>query len=235
MHQMNEAIRVLLVDDHAIMRDGLQSILSLEEDITVVGEAVNGFEAIAKVKELSPHVVIMDINMPGMDGVEATRKIKDDCPDIAILVLTMYDHDEYLFSMIRAGATGYLLKDAPSNELVQGIRAAYRGESILHPVIARKLMDQYSNSPIKLETRVKEKTGHNAEPIMGFPFSPRELEVLEAMTHGLTNKEIASKLFISDKTVKIHVSKILKKMSVKSRSQAIITAVQNQYVRMEQN
>ncbi|SMO36925.1 response regulator [Melghirimyces algeriensis] len=214
-------INVLLVDDHAILRDGLSSIISLEEDMEVVGQADSGAESIELIEKLNPDVVLMDINMPGMSGVEAIRRIRAKNLKVAVLVLTMFDRDEYLYESIRAGATGYLLKDAPSSDVIDAIRSAYRGESTLHPVMARKLLDNISGGK-------KTESGTNEDSL-----TPRELDVLNLMVKGLSNKEIAEQLFISDKTVKIHVSNILKKLRVKSRSQAIIYAIQHELVLLD--
>ncbi|MFD1426409.1 DNA-binding NarL/FixJ family response regulator [Kroppenstedtia sanguinis] len=214
-------INVLLVDDHAVLRDGLSNIISLEEDMEVVGQASSGAESLTMIEELQPDVVLMDINMPGMSGVEAIRRIRAKDQKVAVLVLTMFDRDEYLYESIRAGATGYLLKDAPSSDVIDAIRSAFRGESTLHPVMARKLLDNISGGK-------KTDRGSNEDSL-----TPRELDVLNLMVKGLSNKEIAEQLFISDKTVKIHVSNILKKLRVKSRSQAIIYAIQHELVLLD--
>jgi DNA-binding NarL/FixJ family response regulator len=211
-------ISILLVDDHAILRDGLKNILSFEDDIRVVGEAISGEEALKLTEELSPDVIIMDINLPGMNGVETTAVIKAKNPDARILVLTMYTHDEYLMSALKAGADGYLLKDAPSEHVVDAINAVYRGESMITPSMTKKLVNIHLQ-----QTQVKKDESN---------LTDREQEVLVGLVEGLSNKEIADKLFISDKTVKIHVSKIFKKLEVKSRSQAVIYAVQNHLVSM---
>jgi DNA-binding NarL/FixJ family response regulator len=211
-------ISILIVDDHAILRDGLKNILSFEGDIHVVGEAVSGEEAIILTEKLSPDVIIMDINLPGMNGVETTAVIKAKNPDARILMLTMYTHDEYLLSALKAGADGYLLKDAPSEHVVDAINAVYRGESMITPRMTKKLVNIHLQ-----QTQVKKDDSN---------LTDREQEVLIGLVEGLSNKEIAEKLFISDKTVKIHVSKIFKKLEVKSRSQAVIYAVQNQLVSM---
>jgi DNA-binding NarL/FixJ family response regulator len=211
-------ISILLVDDHAILRDGLKNILSFEDDIRVVGEAISGEEALKLTEELSPDVIIMDINLPGMNGVETTAVIKAKNPVARILVLTMYTHDEYLMSALKAGADGYLLKDAPSEHVVDAINAVYRGESMITPSMTKKLVNIHLQ-----QTQVKKDESN---------LTDREQEVLVGLVEGLSNKEIADKLFISDKTVKIHVSKIFKKLEVKSRSQAVIYAVQNHLVSM---
>jgi DNA-binding NarL/FixJ family response regulator len=211
-------IKILLVDDHAILRDGLKNILSFEDDMKVVGEAISGEEAIKLADELAPDVIIMDINLPGINGVETTAIIKSKNPNARILVLTMYTHDEYLLSALKAGADGYLLKDAPSEHVVDAINTVFRGESMITPRMTKKLVNIHLQ-----QTHFKKDESNLTE---------REQEVLIGLVEGLSNKEIAEKLFISDKTVKIHVSKIFKKLEVKSRSQAVIYAVQNQLVPM---
>jgi DNA-binding NarL/FixJ family response regulator len=207
-------INVMLVDDHAVLRDGLKNIIDFEEDISFVAEAQSGEEALDKLKEIKPDVIVMDINLPGKNGVEITGEVKSLYPTIKVLILTMYNHDEYLMSALREGADGYLLKDSPSEQVIDAIRSVSRGESMLHPSMAKKLINfhklQHKNDDSEL--------------------TPREKEVLICLVEGLSNKETADKLFISDKTVKIHVSKIFKKLNVKSRSQAVIYAVQNQIV-----
>jgi RNA polymerase sigma factor (sigma-70 family) len=229
-------IRVLLVDDHAVLLEGMNRIIDHEEDMIVVGKASNGVEAVDLVRKLKPEVVIMDINMPQMDGVKATQIIKQLSPSTEVLILSMFDHEEYLFSIIKAGASGYLLKDSPSIDVVQAIRVVANGESMLHPSMTRKLITDYSskgnrkdqqsnleNSPISKEGKDVLQKNHEG-------LSPRELEVLHLLVEGKTNQEIADTLCISDKTVKIHVNKIYKKLKVKSRSQAIIYSIQQQVV-----
>lgn len=209
-------IRVLLVDDHTILRDGLRNILELESDIQVVGEAVSGGEVINKIEECTPDVVLMDINLPEMNGVELTEKVKKYYPDAKVLILTMYSHDEYFLTALRAGADGYLLKDSPSDMVVEAIRTVARGESILNPSMTKRLLTFH-------QQQHQFKTVENE-------LTEREREVLICLVQGLNNKDIAERLYISDKTVKIHVSKIFKKLNVKSRSQAVIYAVQHQLV-----
>jgi DNA-binding NarL/FixJ family response regulator len=205
----------MLVDDHAVLRDGLRNILSVEEDIEVVGEAVSGDEAILQVEKCKPDLILMDINMPVKNGVEVTGILKKNYPHIKILVLTMHSHEEYFMSAIREGADGYLLKDAPSDQVVQAIRTVARGESVIHPSMTRKLLAFHQQKQSEQEDNT---------------LTEREKEVLLCLVEGLSNKEIADRLFISDKTVKIHVSKIFKKLNVKSRSQVVIHAVQHQLV-----
>ena len=206
----------MLVDDHAVLRDGLRNIFELEDDIVVVGEAVSGEDALDKVKVCLPDVVLMDINMPNKNGVEVTGIVKKLYPGIKVLVLTMHSHDEFFMAAIREGADGYLLKDAPSNQVVDAVRTVARGESVIHPSMTKKLLSFHQHQ----------------EHIQDSSLTEREREVLLCLVEGLSNKEIAERLFISDKTVKIHVSKIFKKFDKKSRSQVVIYAVQNQLVPM---
>ncbi|WP_221567954.1 response regulator transcription factor [Alkalihalobacillus sp. TS-13] len=208
-------INVMLVDDHAVLRDGLKNIFEMEDDIQVVGEAVNGNEALEVLKEMKPDVVLLDINLPDKNGVELTAIFKRDYPNVKVLILTMHSMDEYFMAAIREGADGYLLKDAPSVQVVEAIRTVAKGESIIDPSLTKKLLGYYNQ---------KNETTDKSE------LTEREKEVLICLVDGLSNKEIGERLFISDKTVKIHVSKIFKKINVKSRSQAVIYAVQNQLV-----
>lgn len=205
----------MLVDDHAVLRDGLRNILEMEEDVQVVGEAVSGEDALIKVNECKPDIILMDINMPARSGVEVTGILKKQFPGIKILVLTMHSHEEFFMSAIREGADGYLLKDAPSYQVVEAIRTVARGESVIHPSMTKKLLSFHQQKNIENEDTA---------------LTDREKEVLFCLVEGLSNKEIAGRLFISDKTVKIHVSKIFKKLNVKSRSQVVIFAVQNKLV-----
>lgn len=209
-------IKLMLVDDHAVLRDGLKNILGLEDGIEVVGEAVSGNDALEKVKTFLPDVILMDINIPDKNGIEVTSIIKKNYPDIKVLILTMYDHDEYFMSAIREGADGYLLKDAPSQQVVDAIHSVSNGQSVFHSSMTKKFLglNQSEIEPVKTKDTLTE----------------REKEVLNCLVQGMSNKEIAQDLFISDKTVKIHVSNIFKKLDVKSRSQVVIYAVQNQLV-----
>ncbi|MEA3321827.1 MAG: response regulator transcription factor [Bacillota bacterium] len=208
-------INVMLVDDHAILRDGLKTIISLESDMKVIGEATGEKEMDALLQRQHPHVIVMDINMPDKDGIELTKKVKKEYPEIKVLILTMYKHDEYFMSAIREGADGYLLKDSHSDQVIDAIRTVNRGESIIHPAMTKKLIDYHQQGNQQTEdTNLTE----------------REQEVLVCLVEGLSNKEIAQRLYISDKTVKIHVSKIFKKLNVKSRSQVVIYAVQHKLV-----
>lgn len=209
-------IKLLLVDDHAVLRDGLKTIIESEEDILIVGEAVSGKEALKHVAELSPDIILMDINMPDMNGVEVTRILKQEYPHIKVLMLTMHSHEEYFMAAIKEGADGYLLKDAPSNQVVDAVRAVYQGEAVIHPSLTRKLLSFHQ------QNQSQEKDENS--------LTDREKEVLACLVEGMSNKEIGERLFVSDKTVKIHVSKIFKKLNVKSRSQVVIYAVQHKLV-----
>ncbi|HET7658588.1 MAG TPA: response regulator transcription factor [Bacillales bacterium] len=208
-------IRVMLVDDHTVLRDGLKNIFELEGDIEVVGEAENGAEVVYQIEKTRPDVILMDINLPDISGVELTETVKTMFPECKVLVLTMYSHDEYFMSAIRAGADGYLLKDVPSQEVVEAIRTVARGESVVHPSLTKKLLDFH-----KKKTKNRETT----------ELTERESEILVCLVEGMSNKQTAEQLGISDKTVKIHVSNIFKKLKVKSRSQAVIYAIQHQLV-----
>jgi NarL family two-component system response regulator LiaR len=204
-------IRVLIVDDHGVVRQGLRTYLELLEDIEVVGEAQNGVQAVALVREHCPDVVLMDLVMPGMDGVEATRQVAVICPRTKVIVLSSFTEDDLVFPAIRAGAAGYLLKDVSPSDLSQAIQAVHAGETKLHPEIARKLMDQF------VQPRV-EPTAAPAE------LTARELEVLRLIAEGMSNLQIAQALTISEKTVKTHVSHILSKLHLTDRTQAAIYA-----------
>lgn len=224
-----EPIGVLLVDDHAMLRDGLRNILQLEPDIRVVGEAEDGESAVRQAETLQPNVVLMDIHLPGIDGIEATRRVRLASSRSAIIILTMHDADEILFSAIREGAAGYLLKTLPSGEVVRAVRAAARGESLLHPAMARRLMEGFANLS-RARGRDPEPEPEAAHPHEN-DLTPRENEVLGCLVQGASNREIAQQLFLSDKTVKQHVTKILRKLGVRSRSQAIIHAVRSGLVK----
>ncbi|MFJ7936300.1 response regulator [Sporosarcina sp. NPDC096371] len=205
-------IQILVVDDHTFLRDGIRSILALEPDIRVVGEAVSGDEVLKKVEELQPDCVLMDINLPGKNGIEVTSLVKREYPNCRVLILTMFEDEEYLLEALRAGADGYLLKDSSSDQVVAAIRMIAQGEAVIHPRMTKKLV-----------------TYHHQEPLIN-KLTKREKEVLIELVKGLSNKEIAEVLCISDKTVKIHINKIFKKLNVKSRTQTIIYAVRHQLV-----
>lgn len=209
------SIKVLIADDHVFYREGVRAFLENAPDITVVGEAGNGDEAVAKASELQPDVVLMDLKMPGMNGIESTRRIYETHPKIGVLVLTMFDDDDSVFAAMRAGARGYLLKDADKDEVVRAIIAVERGEAIFSPAIAQRMI-QYFSAPTK--TSGKNQSGEFAE------LTERELEILDLIAQGHSNLVIANKLSLSIKTVQNYVSSILTKLQVADRSQAIVRA-----------
>jgi NarL family two-component system response regulator LiaR len=215
-------IRVLVVDDHPVLRKGIYALLSTEPGIEVIGEAADGSEAIAAVDHLEPDVVLMDLVMPGVDGVEATRQIIRKRPQAHILVLTSFGSDDKLFPAIKAGALGFLMKDASPEELITAIRNVARGQSSLHPTVARRLLQELTSN-----------TADTKEPIESL--TEREIDVLREIAHGLSNDDIAEKLFISAATVRTHVSNILSKLDVTSRTQAALWALRNGIVKLEEN
>lgn len=209
-------IRILLVDDQALFREGLQTLLSVHDDLEVVGEASNGQEAIEAVGKLSPDVVLMDLRMPVLNGVAATRQITEATPQSRVIVLTTFDDDDYVFDGLRAGAVGYLLKDVPSAKLVEAIRAAARGESFLQPSVAAKVVAEFS--------RMSGLNTADPQQTLVEPLSERELEILGVLATGASNREIANTLFITEGTVKNHVTNILGKLGVRDRTQAALKA-----------
>ena len=206
---MAEPIRVLIADDHTIVRSGVHMLLETEPDFVVVGEALNGSEAIELAQSLKPDLILMDITMPEMDGLEATRRIKERWPEINILVLTMHRSDEYFFEILKAGASGYILKTADTEELLQAARATARGDVFLNPSMAKKLLGEYLNQMDKASD-----ADDNA-------LSLREKEILQFLVEGYSNKEIAEKLFISPSTVNTHRSNLMSKLGLSTRRELI--------------
>lgn len=208
---------MLIADDHAIVREGLRAMLSMEDSVEVVGEASDGQEAVALAEKLTPDVVLMDIRMSKLDGVQATRCIKSSNPQVSVIVLSSYDNDEFVFQGIEAGASGYLLKDIACDDLVSAIHRVAQGESLMAPSVLRKVLDEFA---------------HRAEegelPHEGL--TPRELEVLQALARGLKNEEIAKELFITEKTVKSHLGSIFSKLGVNDRTQAMLYAIKHKLV-----
>ncbi len=208
---MSERIRVLLADDHAIVRRGIRALMATEPNLEVVGEAENGRVAVEEAKRVRPDVVLMDLEMPEMDGIEATRRIMAEQPEAKVVVLTSFATDEKVFPAIKAGAKGYLLKDAGPQDLVEAIHQVQRGEASLHPKIARMLLREVSQPPEGPRTRE--------------PLSEREVEVLKLVAKGHRNQEIADSLVISEATVRTHVSNILGKLHLANRTQAALYAL----------
>jgi DNA-binding NarL/FixJ family response regulator len=208
-------ITILLVDDQPLFREGLRTLLSVQPDLKVVGEAGDGEEAIKLCRTLKPAVVLMDLQMPVLDGVEATRRLHHEQPDSRVIVLTTFDDDEMVFDGLRAGALGYLLKDAPSEKLAEAIRAAARGESFLQPSIAAKVVAEFA--------RLTTKRSPPAQALIE-PLSDREQEILALIATGATNREIGNQLFLAEGTVKNHVTNVLGKLGVRDRTQAALKA-----------
>lgn len=212
-------IRVLVADDHRVVRAGLVALLRQQDGLEVVGEAGDGLEAVALAGQLRPDVVLMDMQMPACNGVEATRQIRNQWPEVQVLVLTTYDDDELIWGGLQAGAKGYLLKDAPPDELLRGIATVAAGQSLLPPQIAAKLMQVISQGG----------------PTRGEPTEPpteRELEILQLMAHGAANKEIAGSLYISENTVKTHVSNLFHKLGARDRTEAVTKALSKGWIRL---
>jgi DNA-binding NarL/FixJ family response regulator len=206
-------IRVLLADDQALVRAGFRLILELADGIEVAGEAADGREAVARAKELQPDVVLMDVRMPELDGIAATRRLRQAGVEARVLVLTTFDLDEYVYEAMRAGACGFLLKDAPRDQLVAAVRTVARGEALLAPAITRRLIERFVDRP-----RPAESVPALAE------LTRRELEVLQLVAQGLSNFEIASRLVLGEATVKTHVARILRKLGLRDRVQAVVFA-----------
>ena len=216
-------IRVILAEDHAVVRQGTKHLLDRYPDIEVIGEAGDGEEAVALVKELKPDVAIMDVRMPRMSGIEATRKIKAECPEVAVLALTAHDDDEYVFALLESGANGYLLKTAEIEELVKAIRAVHAGQPALDPLVTQKVVSQFMNG--KSLPDVMAQVGDEMDGLTN-----RELEVLRMVAQGLTNKEVAQQLYISDRTVQAHLSSIFSKLQVSSRTEAVMYAIRKGWI-----
>lgn len=217
-----DAIRIIIADDHTLFRKGLSSIMGRVGGVQVVGEAATGPEAIEKTRELVPDVVLMDIKMPGLNGIEATRQILQENPQIGVVLVTMYDDPESVFEGMRAGAKGYVLKEAQPEELKRAIEAAFNGEVLMNPAVAAKLLNGFdTSSPAR---------------VTGIPYerlTPREYEVLKLAARGMNNREIAGRLVLSEKTVKNHINSIFSKLQVNDRTRAIVQAVRMGLIRLE--
>lgn len=221
MDDAGDAIRVLIADDHAVVREGLRGLISSEPGMMLVGEAADGAEAVRQFRALQPDVVLLDLVMPEKDGLEAIGEIKELDPQARILVLTSYAEDEQVFTAIKRGALGYLLKDSSPGELLKSIRDVYKGETSLHPLIARKLVQELRR-PQEAE-----------QPLADEPLTPREMEVLQRLARGWTNSEIAEALVVSEHTVRTHVGNILGKLHLANRTQAALYAVREGLVDLD--
>jgi DNA-binding NarL/FixJ family response regulator len=207
--------RILLCDDQALVRDGFRMILSAEDDFDVVGEAVDGGEAVELAKRLLPHVVLMDVRMPRVNGIEATRRITRSGIDTRVLILTTFDLDEYVYEALRAGASGFLLKDVTAQQLVVGVRVVAAGEALLAPTVTRRLLERFAPTLPGAD--------EEAPPALS-SLTERELEILKLLASGLSNAELGASLYLSEPTIKTHLSSIFRKLGVRDRVQAVIAA-----------
>jgi len=215
-------IKILIADDHAVVREGTRQILEQEADMEVVAEAADGEEAVRLAGNSKPDVAIIDISMPKLDGIEATKQIKALYPAVAILILTAYDDDQFVFSLLEAGAAGYLLKSVRGRELIDAVRAVYAGESVLHPAIARKVLNRFA--PVSGEPREQKPSE---------VLSKREMEVLRLATRGLSNQDIADELCLSLRTVQAHLGHIFNKLQVSSRTEAVVRAIKEGWIALD--
>ena len=216
-------IKILIADDHAVVREGTRKILEQEQDLEVVGEAGDGEEAVRQATSLKPDVAIIDVAMPKLDGIGATKQIKALCPTITVLILSAYDDDQFVFSLLEAGAAGYLLKSIRSRELVDAVRAVHAGESVLHPTIARKVLNRFARG-----------SGEPQEREPSEVLSRREMAVLKLVTKGLSNKDIADELCLSIRTVQGHLGNIFNKLQVSSRTEAVVRALKEGWVTLDE-
>ena len=217
-----DKIRILIADDHAVVREGTRQILEREADLEVVAEAADGEEAVKLVGSSKPNVAIMDIAMPKVDGIEATKQIKALYPVVSVLIFTAYDDDQFIFNLLEAGAAGYLLKTVRGRELIDAVRAVYAGESVLHPAIARKVLNRFASAA--------EKPGREGPTEI---LSTREIDVLKLATRGLSNQDIANELYLSLRTVQAHLGHIFNKLRVSSRTEAVVRALKEGWITLE--
>jgi len=217
----SDKIRIIIADDHNVVREGTRELLQKASDLEVVGEAGDGEEAVNLVKQLKPDVAIMDIAMPRLNGIEATKQIKVISPSTAVLILTAYDYDQYIFALLEAGAAGYLLKDVRGQEVIEAVRAVRSGESVLHPVVARKALDHF--------VRASDKDKGPRAPLL----TDREMEVIRLAAKGRSNKDIAQELDLSVRTVQAHLGNIFNKLKVGSRTEAVISGLKNGLLKLD--
>jgi len=222
-------IRILIADDHALLRQGIKNVLELEKDFAIVAEAGDGEEAVRKAGEFVPDIVLLDINMPRLSGLEVTKRIQAVYPEVKVIILTIHDDESYVVEVVKAGAAGYLLKDIEPGMLVKAIRTVYDGESFIYPTLAKKLFGEIN--------RLEEERKHGATTFLQHGrderLTLRELEVLQLIAKGLSNHEIAQRLFLSEKTVKNHLTNIFRKIDVADRTQAVLYAIKNKIVVLE--
>jgi len=225
----NRVITVVVADDHKLFREGLKRILNMEQDLEVIGECADGRQVIEFCQQHKPDVVLLDINMPVENGVTATEKLREMCPDVKVIILSIHDDESYVFETLRKGASGYLLKDMEAESLIDAIRTVAAGHAYIHPKVTGKLIHQLrrmANTDGAAVAQAEKKQPQN----ISVPLTKREIEVLRLMAEGKSNKMIGEHLFISEKTVKNHVSSILQKMEVEDRTQAVIVSIKNGWV-----
>lgn len=218
-------IRLVIADDHALLRQGIKNVLELEPDFQVIGEAGDGEEAIKRTAELKPDILLLDINMPRMNGLEVTRKLRDSRSSVKVVILTIHDDESYVLEVVKAGAAGYLLKDIEPGMLIKAIRTVYEGESFIYPTLAKKLFGQIARGEEK-KAVLSQRRGEER-------LTEREIEVLQLIAQGMSNQEIANKLYLSEKTVKNHLTNIFRKINVTDRTQAVLYAIKHKIVSLE--
>ncbi|MBX5449563.1 response regulator [Thermogemmatispora sp.] len=229
-------IRILLADDHPIVREGLRAVLETQPDFAVVAEAANGVETIARARETQPDIVLLDLEMPVLDGVEAIRRLLELEPEPRVIVFTAFDNDERILHAVRAGASGYLLKGAPREEIFQAIRVTMEGGSLLQPVVASKLLRQVGQQhSVTVSMTAQSGQSSSAATYPYEPLTERELEVLRLLAQGMPNKEIAARLVISERTAKFHVSSIMNKLGATNRTEAVALAAQRGLITLQGN
>ncbi|MGZ4109055.1 MAG: response regulator [Actinomycetota bacterium] len=219
---MTAAMKVLVVDDHEVVRQGIKMVLETDPELEVVGEAASGEDAIDRVRELRPNVVVMDIGMPGLSGFEATRRIRQSNPDVQVLALTVHDSEAYVFQMLQAGATGYIVKRAPAVEVIQAVKRAYHGEAVLHPSVAKLLIRDYLSRVEKGEEASYD------------TLSDREREILKLIAEGKTNREMADLLYLSVKTVQAHRANLMRKLGMHDRTELVKYAIRKGIIGLDE-
>lgn len=225
---MSEVINIVLIDDHKLFREGIKKILDFETDFRIVAEGDDGSEALELVREHRPDIVLMDINMPEMNGVEATTKLIDQFPDVHVIILSIHDDESYVSHALKTGARGYLLKEMDSDSLIEAIKVVHDGGSYLHPKVTHNLVQEFRRLAREKDSTSPEQRIEYKKPL--HILTKRECQVLQLMAEGNSNRAISEKLYISEKTVKNHVSNILQKMKVKDRTQAVVKAIRNGWV-----